>query len=111
MTLKLTVVSDAICPWCWIGKKRLDDALAMLAGSDPELRFELAFFPFMLNPDMPDEGVERRTAHLSPASLRKPAPWRGRHALRRSTGGSFRCRVTLSTAPCAAISQLLAGAP
>ncbi len=59
MTLKLTVVSDAICPWCWIGKKRLDDALAMLATSDPGLRFELAFFPFMLNPDMPDEGVER----------------------------------------------------
>ncbi|WP_144186820.1 DsbA family oxidoreductase [Elioraea rosea] len=59
MTLKLTVVSDAICPWCRIGKKRLDDALAMLAETDPGLRFELAFFPFMLNPDMPDEGVER----------------------------------------------------
>ncbi|WP_291298576.1 DsbA family oxidoreductase [Elioraea sp.] len=59
MTLALTVVSDAICPWCWIGKTRLDQALAMLRESDPDLAFTLTFFPFMLNPDMPDEGVER----------------------------------------------------
>lgn len=65
MTLNLTVVSDAICPWCWIGKKRLDDALAMLAGSDPELRFDIAFFPFMLNPDMPAEGVEREAYRIA----------------------------------------------
>jgi predicted DsbA family dithiol-disulfide isomerase len=59
MTFRLTVVSDAICPWCWIGKRRLDTALATLRESDPELAFEVAFFPFMLNPDMPDEGVDR----------------------------------------------------
>ena len=57
--LHLTVVSDAICPWCWIGKRRLDQALATLAEHQPELAFEVAFFPFMLNPDMPEEGVER----------------------------------------------------
>ena len=57
--LHLTVVSDAICPWCWIGKRRLDQALATLAEHRPELAFEVAFFPFMLNPDMPEEGVER----------------------------------------------------
>lgn len=58
-TLHLTVVSDAICPWCWIGKRRLDQALAMLSEHEPGLAFELSFFPFMLNPDMPEEGVDR----------------------------------------------------
>lgn len=58
-TLHLTVVSDAICPWCWIGKRRLDQALAMLAEHQPDLGFEISYFPFMLNPDMPEEGVDR----------------------------------------------------
>lgn len=57
--LHLTVVSDAICPWCWVGKRRLDQALAMLAEHEPALAFEVTFFPFMLNPDMPKEGVDR----------------------------------------------------
>ncbi len=57
--LHLTVVSDAICPWCWIGKRRLDQALAILAEHEPGLAFEVSFFPFMLNPDMPKEGVDR----------------------------------------------------
>lgn len=57
--LHLTVISDAICPWCWIGKRRLDQALAMLAEHQPDLAFEVSYFPFMLNPDMPEEGVER----------------------------------------------------
>jgi predicted DsbA family dithiol-disulfide isomerase len=59
MSLALTVVSDAICPWCWIGKRRLDQALETLATTDPDLSFSVAFFPFMLNPDMPEEGVAR----------------------------------------------------
>lgn len=57
--LHLTVISDAICPWCWIGKRRLDQALAILAEHQPDLAFEVSFFPFMLNPDMPAEGVDR----------------------------------------------------
>jgi predicted DsbA family dithiol-disulfide isomerase len=57
--LHLTVISDAICPWCWIGKRRLDQALAILAEHEPALGFEVSFFPFMLNPDMPAEGVDR----------------------------------------------------
>ncbi|TQF82222.1 DsbA family oxidoreductase [Elioraea sp. Yellowstone] len=57
--LHLTVVSDAICPWCWIGKRRLDQALEMLAEREPDLAFEVSFFPFLLNPDMPAEGMDR----------------------------------------------------
>lgn len=65
MTLTLTVVSDAICPWCWIGKRRLDEALEALAGTDPGLSFSVAFFPFMLNPDMPEDGVAREEYRIA----------------------------------------------
>ncbi len=54
---RLDIVSDAICPWCWIGKRNLDSALEILAGEG--LRFTLRWHAFQLNPDMPAEGVER----------------------------------------------------
>lgn len=56
---RLEIVSDAICPWCWIGKTHLDGALAILA--EEGLTFEIGWLPFQLNPDMPAEGVDRRT--------------------------------------------------
>ncbi len=54
MTYRIDIVSDAICPWCWIGKRNLEGALAEL-GWQAELRYH----PFQLNPDMPAEGVPR----------------------------------------------------
>jgi predicted DsbA family dithiol-disulfide isomerase len=53
----LDVISDAICPWCWIGKAHLDAALEELRGEG--LAFQVRWRPFQLNPDMPEEGVER----------------------------------------------------
>lgn len=55
---RLEIVSDAICPWCWIGKAHLDGALAILAAEG--LTFDIGWLPFQLNPDMPVEGVDRR---------------------------------------------------
>jgi predicted DsbA family dithiol-disulfide isomerase len=55
---KLDIVSDAICPWCWIGKANMDAALAILEKEDG-LRFAIRWRPFQLNPDMPVEGVDR----------------------------------------------------
>jgi predicted DsbA family dithiol-disulfide isomerase len=54
---RIDIVSDAICPWCWVGKRNLEGALAMLAAEGE--RFEIHWRPFQLNPDMPPEGVER----------------------------------------------------
>jgi predicted DsbA family dithiol-disulfide isomerase len=55
--LRIDIVSDAICPWCYIGKRQLERALAMLA---PEgLHFSVHWNPFQLNPDMPKEGRDR----------------------------------------------------
>src|ERR1700730_9793756 len=55
--LRIDIVSDAICPWCYIGKRQLERALVMLA---PEgLHFSVHWNPFQLNPDMPPEGRDR----------------------------------------------------
>jgi predicted DsbA family dithiol-disulfide isomerase len=54
---RIDVISDAICPWCYIGKSNLDQALATLAAEG--LRFSVQWHPYQLNPDMPAEGVER----------------------------------------------------
>lgn len=53
----ITVISDAICPWCFIGKRHLDLALAELP---EEIGVSVAWHPFELNPDMPAAGLSRR---------------------------------------------------
>ena len=54
--LTIEVVSDVICPWCYIGKRRLGKALAALEG---EVSAEIRWLPFQLNPAMPREGMAR----------------------------------------------------
>ena len=54
--MRVDIVSDTICPWCYIGKRRFERALAARAGTGAVV----AWRPFQLNPDMPAEGVERR---------------------------------------------------
>ena len=52
----IDIVSDAICPWCYIGKRRLERALAMA----PQPDLQIGWRPFQLNPDMPAEGMARQ---------------------------------------------------
>ena len=54
--IKLDIISDPICPWCYIGKSGLDRALA----KNPDHPFRIEWHPFQLNPDMPEGGVDRR---------------------------------------------------
>lgn len=58
-TLTVDVVSDVVCPWCYIGKRRLESALATLRVADPELSVTIRWHPFELNPDLPPEGIDR----------------------------------------------------
>ncbi len=51
--LRIDIYSDTICPWCYIGKRRLERAIA----SRPELRVEISWRAFQLNPDMPTPGM------------------------------------------------------
>jgi predicted DsbA family dithiol-disulfide isomerase len=54
--VKLDILSDPICPWCYIGKTYLDRALAQRPGHP----FVIEWHPFQLNPDMPADGMDRR---------------------------------------------------
>jgi predicted DsbA family dithiol-disulfide isomerase len=54
--VKLDIISDPICPWCYIGKTLLDRALE----AEPDHPFEIEWHPFQLNPDMPAAGMDRR---------------------------------------------------
>src|SRR4051812_36621446 len=54
--LTIEIASDVICPWCYIGKRRLEKALALLDG---EVKPVIRWLPFQLNPDMPASGMPR----------------------------------------------------
>jgi len=54
--LVIEVASDVVCPWCYIGKRRLEKALALLDG---EVQPEIRWLPFQLNPEMPKQGIPR----------------------------------------------------
>lgn len=53
--LHLDVIVDVVCPWCFLGKRRLDAAIAELNDLDIEVRYR----PFQLDPSIPAEGIER----------------------------------------------------
>jgi predicted DsbA family dithiol-disulfide isomerase len=55
MNLTIDIISDVICPWCFIGKRRLEKAIA---AQQHEVR--VRWLPFQLNPTMPKEGISRR---------------------------------------------------
>jgi predicted DsbA family dithiol-disulfide isomerase len=57
MILTIDVISDVICPWCFIGKRRAEKAIAAVDGQH-EIR--VRWHPFQLNPLMPKEGISRR---------------------------------------------------
>lgn len=51
----IDIISDVVCPWCYVGKRRLEAALA----ARPDLSVEIAWHAFQLNPGMPEEGMDR----------------------------------------------------
>ncbi|NNU62322.1 DsbA family oxidoreductase [Ochrobactrum soli] len=57
--ITIDVVSDVVCPWCFLGRKRLENALAML----PEVEAEIRWRPFQLDPTLPPQGKDRQ-AHM-----------------------------------------------
>src|SRR6201747_1565762 len=53
--LQIDIVSDVVCPWCYIGKSRIENALALA----PDVPVEVHWRPFFLNPWVPREGISR----------------------------------------------------
>jgi predicted DsbA family dithiol-disulfide isomerase len=60
MTNTVDIFSDVICPWCYIGKRRLEKAIA---AQRDEVR--VRWLPFQLNPQMPKEGINRKAYRTS----------------------------------------------
>ena len=58
-TLTIDVVSDVVCPWCYVGKRRLERALALLAVQHPDVDPVVQWHTFQLNPEMAPEGMAR----------------------------------------------------
>ena len=56
-SVHVDVVSDVVCPWCYIGKRRLEMAMALT----PEVAVEVSWRPYFLNPWIPREGIDRQT--------------------------------------------------
>jgi len=59
MTLRIDVISDVVCPWCYIGKRRLEQALELFRRSVDGPELEVVWHPFQLNPQLPREGIAR----------------------------------------------------
>ncbi|MCO8123962.1 DsbA family oxidoreductase [Stieleria sp. TO1_6] len=57
MNVTVDVISDVICPWCYIGKRRLEDAIATF---DDQHDVQVHWHPFQLNPTMPSQGISRK---------------------------------------------------
>ncbi len=60
-SISIDVVSDVVCPWCFIGQKRLDAAIA----SQPETNVEVRWRPFQLDPTIPASGMDRKAYMLA----------------------------------------------
>ena len=60
-TLTIDIVSDPVCPWCYVGKRRLEQALALR----PDVDARINWLPFQLSPDMPREGRDRQAHYAS----------------------------------------------
>lgn len=57
MTVAIEMVSDIVCPWCWLGLRRIEAAIAEV----PDVRVQLLFRPYELDPTIPASGVDYKT--------------------------------------------------
>ena len=57
VSVHVDVVSDVVCPWCFIGKRRLEAATALV----PDIAVDINWRPYFLNPWIPREGIDRQT--------------------------------------------------
>ena len=64
---EISVVSDTVCPWCYIGKNKLDRAIELYQIAHPNTTdtFSTTWFPYYLNPDAPKVGVDKRQFYQS----------------------------------------------
>jgi predicted DsbA family dithiol-disulfide isomerase len=57
--LSIDIVSDVVCPWCFVGKRQVEEAIEQYRKVHPQVQITTRWHPFQLNPDLPAEGVAR----------------------------------------------------
>lgn len=64
---QIEIVSDTVCPWCYVGKQRLEKGIAKYKAAHPDTKdtFSTTWLPFYLNPDSPKTGVDKRKYYFS----------------------------------------------
>ncbi|KXS20988.1 putative thioredoxin [Gonapodya prolifera JEL478] len=60
--ISIDIVSDTICPWCFIGKRRLEKAFSIV--NRPEVQYNITWHPFQLDPTLPSEGISKRESYI-----------------------------------------------
>ena len=58
--LTIDIVSDVVCPWCYIGKRHVEQAISQWQTKHPDAAVNVRWHPFQLNPDLPLEGTDRK---------------------------------------------------
>ncbi|KAI4164193.1 MAG: hypothetical protein LQ342_002157 [Letrouitia transgressa] len=89
----ITVVSDTVCPWCYVGKNKLDKAIALYKSAHPDTNdtFVTSWMPFYLNPDAPKVGVDKRQFYMSKFGPdRTPVIFKRLEDVGKSVGVNFR---------------------
>ena len=90
-SFRLDIVSDTICPWCYVGKRRLAATLPILEAEG--LTFDVTWRPFQLNQTMPREGIDRRAYRSAKFGSWERATHSTLRLLRRALGPVW-CSVT-----------------
>ena len=80
--MQIDIFSDVVCPWCFVGKRRLERALQQR----PDISVEIAWHPFQLNPEMPPEGVSSEAFFA--AKFGSPSQVKSRRAMVIEAGAS-----------------------
>ena len=103
--MRIDIWSDVICPYCWIGKRHLESALADFRGKNPGAEVEVVWRAFELDPDAPVQATETTPQMLS---RKYGVPLERAEAMQRQmaatfeglgpqfTGGKRRCATALT---------------
>jgi predicted DsbA family dithiol-disulfide isomerase len=58
--MQINIISDPVCPWCYVGKKKFEKALEIFRAQHPGEEVEFTWRPFQLDPTLPKEGIDRK---------------------------------------------------
>eukprot|EP00002_Diphylleia_rotans_P032990 TRINITY_DN6981_c0_g1_i1.p1 TRINITY_DN6981_c0_g1~~TRINITY_DN6981_c0_g1_i1.p1 ORF type:complete len:213 (+),score=45.44 TRINITY_DN6981_c0_g1_i1:55-693(+) len=61
--IRIEIISDTVCPWCYVGKRRLEKAISSYSKTQ-QVDFQVEWHPFMLDPTLPKSGVDKRQRYV-----------------------------------------------